>query len=95
MAERNQYTADASLVTVTPEMAREVLSLSGKVETVPVKVARFVRKMRIGKWRTGEESRPVVIQGGVLMDGFHRLSAVVSLDRAVDLLVENDRNRQP
>jgi hypothetical protein len=73
-------------VLFTPATAAELLATSpasGRPEES--KVHAFAAAMRDGAWRDGD---PIVVRGGRLEDGRHRLAAVVLLGRPQELSVK-------
>lgn len=73
--------------TVTPEVAREWLGANTKNRNVRSgAVATYARDMRDGRWMfTGEAVK--FADDGTLLDGQHRLLAVIEADTAVPLMV--------
>lgn len=78
---------DAQLVTVTPEIAEGWLARNTHNRRIrPKVVAQYARDMAAGNWQvTGEAIK--FAHDGRLLDGQHRLHAVVDSGRAVTMLV--------
>lgn len=75
------------VVHVTPVIAKEWLNRNTHNRTLrPNKVAEFARDIQAGDWVMNGETIKFDT-GGVLLDGQHRLSAIVKADTSVDLLV--------
>jgi hypothetical protein len=78
---------------VTPQMATEFLSIQ---KTWPLKqrrintlqVRRYAEMMRSGKWQKNGES--LKFNGSQLLDGQHRLHAVIEADVTLPFLIVND-----
>ena len=81
------HTSD--IIEVTPEMATEWLK--GNTKNRPIneeKVAEYAEKMRLGEWRE-RHSVPIILQSdGRLINGQHRLYAIIRAGVAVRLRVE-------
>lgn len=77
----------ASIVSVTPKDAKRWLAANGKNRPIrPRLVDAYARDMAAGNWQiTGEAVK--FATDGTLLDGQHRLSAVVAAGVAVDMLV--------
>lgn len=80
-------TPRADVITVTPALAQEWLDRN--VHNRPIrknKVADYARDMRSGRWALNGEAVKFAIDG-VLLDGQHRLLAIVAADIHVPMLV--------
>lgn len=79
--------ATAGLVTVTPELAESWLALNTHNRKIsPATVDRYSRDMVTGRWPfTGDPIR--FSDDGLLLDGQHRLAAIVRTEIACTLLV--------
>ncbi|TVZ96474.1 hypothetical protein [Streptomyces sp. BK340] len=75
------------IVHVTPVMAKEWLNRNTHNRALrSSKVAEFARDIEAGNWAMNGETIKFDING-VLLDGQHRLSAIVKADTSVDLLI--------
>lgn len=73
------------LVQVTPQLARDWLDLSeGNRRINPARVMAYVSDMQMGRWYLGETIKFSIIG---LIDGHHRLNAVIKYGEAVKMLV--------
>lgn len=83
-------TANARWVEVTPELAQAILGEHAPNRTIrQLDVARYAADMAADKWtNTGEAIK--FDEQGCLLDGQHRLSAVVKADMTVPLLFVYD-----
>ena len=73
---------------VTPERASEILSRNHKFQRHPSKkyVTKFAAEMKAGKWTLSPQ--PIVItREGVLIDGQHRMMAVVDSGKAQEFSI--------
>lgn len=79
--------AQAGLVTITPELAESWLERNDRNRKIsPPTVDRYARDMVTGHWPfTGDPIR--FSDGGLLLDGQHRLAAIVRTEIACTLLV--------
>lgn len=80
-------TLEAVVETITPEQALEYLTANVHNRSVrPKRVNRYATEMRNGQWRlTGEAIK--FDRTGKLVDGQHRLLAVLESERACEFLV--------
>jgi hypothetical protein len=79
--------------TITPARARELLEQLHPVHDPanPAKVAEYARAMRDGEWTpTGS----IYLLDGQVVDGQHRLRAVVAADTTVEMRVMYRRRGQ-
>lgn len=77
----------SEILLVTPSMAEAWLAARHpNRRIVPARVKELADLMRLGAWRLNGEAI-VLDDHGVLLDGQHRLSAVLQLDTAVPFLV--------
>ena len=77
-------------VKVTPEYAKELLLRNSKNRSLSKsRVEAYSRAMRNGEWKLNGETIKVG-KDGVLLDGQHRLQAVVEFGNPVNLLVALD-----
>ena len=77
------------LETVTPEVAMQLLGKN--THNRPLKrttVEQYARAMEAGQW--GLSPQPIAVNNGLLIDGQHRLSAVVKSGCAVPMMVAYD-----
>lgn len=76
-----------SIVYITPDMARRLLESNTRNRPVaPRIVATYARDMKDGNWQiTGEGIK--IATDGTLLDGQHRLHAIIKADTAVPMLV--------
>ena len=77
----------ADIITVTPDLAKEWLDRN--VHNRPLrksKVVNYARDMRAGHWALNGEAVKFAVDG-VLLDGQHRLHAVIAADATVQMLV--------
>lgn len=72
---------------ITPQMANMYLDRGGKNrETSPRRVEKYAAAMSRGEWKLNGE--PIIINGwGGILDGKHRLSAVVLSGESIEMLV--------
>lgn len=76
-----------NLVLVTPQIAAEWLKDNPNNRNLNAKlVADYAREMRAGLWLSNGETVKRA-HDGVLLDGQHRLAAIVASDTAVEILV--------
>lgn len=76
----------AKVYRVTPKLATEWLAKNENNRPLSATaVARFARDMDDGQWQMN--GQPIVFNGDSLIDGQHRLSAVVKHGKPVDMLV--------
>lgn len=79
--------ANAYIVTITSEMARQwLLKNNFNRAQRPDLVADYVRQIREGRWRRTHQGI-AFSEKGTLLDGQHRLFAVVEAGIAVPMLV--------
>lgn len=78
---------ETEFVKITPERATELLAANAVNRTIrPRLVASYAEDMREGLWRvTGEAIK--VSRTGQLLDGQHRLSAIVEYGKPMEMLV--------
>ncbi|MFF4403772.1 hypothetical protein [Streptomyces sp. NPDC001404] len=77
----------ASVTLVTPDMAREMLKLNTQNRKLRQRaVADYARDMADGNWLMNGEAIKFAIDG-TLLDGQHRLHAVIEADTAVLMLI--------
>lgn len=76
------------VIKVTPELAEEWLSknISRNRTVRSMDVSRYARDMRTGRWELNPQGI-IFNESGNLMDGQHRLWAVIEADTAVDMVV--------
>jgi len=82
-------------VKVTPELAREWLDtvIDGQRKVSPYRVRRYAEIMKRDEWELTHQ--PIAFdRDGRLMDGSHRLSAVVLADVAAEFMVAFEADRQ-
>lgn len=81
------------LMKVTPQMAKEWLEQSvGNRLISSQSVAKYTETMLMGRWKA-IKSEPIVFStDGKLMNGHHRLFAVIRSNRAIDFWVEFDED---
>jgi hypothetical protein len=74
------------LVTVTPDLAEKMLKTMGRNRGAKkLRINTMVADMKQGKWKT--TPYPIVFENGVLIDGQHRLNAVIKSGCSVDFVV--------
>lgn len=80
----------AKVMTIGPEQARQMLERNGRNRTVNTRaVARYANDMREGKWTLNGE--PLIFDfNGNLLDGQHRLYAVIEAGISAQFLVVTD-----
>lgn len=85
-------TPTAELITVTPELAEKMLGKNLRNRNLrPTKVGTLASTIRSGDWMvTGEGIK--FDTTGRLIDGQHRLSAIIEADESVDMFVFRDLN---
>ena len=81
---------EAKVQTITPEIARQMLIHNGANRKLrQPRVEKYANDMRNGNWHlTGQAI--TFAKDGKLLDGQHRLSAVILADTPVDFLVVTD-----
>lgn len=85
--------ASARIMTVTPEAAKKWLDATYRDPDEHQKYyhaetfERYCMVVERGEWQAGTERRPIRIRGGQVQDGYHRLRAIVSCGKSVDMLV--------
>jgi len=79
----------SKVVTVNAKLAAEWLALNKSNRPLyKAQVATFARDMRAGRWITNTSDAIMIGSNGILLNGQHRLAAVVEAGRSVDMLVE-------
>lgn len=87
MRDINFLVAHTSVITITPELAEELLSRNTHNRPIrPRHVAELAHDMRVGRWRLTHQGIAFDIYGR-LADGQHRLHAVVMAGVAVRMQV--------
>src|SRR5689334_16796059 len=77
------------VVLVTPKLAREWLEKNDCNRPLSLAtVARYAADMRAGKWELNGET--IIFSKRGLLDGQHRLHAVIEADVSVEMLVVHD-----
>jgi len=72
---------------VTPSIAADILSRNGQNRSIDQAfVGRLARDIRAGRWKVHHQGL-AISPDGVLLDGQHRLSAIVLADIGVDIVV--------
>jgi hypothetical protein len=80
----------AELVTVTPEMASDLLSSNeNNRRLAPPRVARLAAEIKAGRWQVNGET-VILSRNRKLLDGQHRLAAVVASGIPVPMLIVYD-----
>jgi len=80
-------TPNVELVTVTPELAHEWLGFNTHNRPVRFRaVAAYAADMTEGNWRWNGDTVKFA-EDGTLLDGQHRLAAVIEAGQAIDMLV--------
>lgn len=83
---RNQGNETMSLVQMTPTYAAELLELNTHNRSLQAStVNRYARAMARGDWST--TSPPIMVNGDTLVDGQHRLHAVIEADTTVSMWI--------
>ena len=87
---------ETKVVTVTPEMAREWLTknMSSNRPVLRSTVHGYARMMRTGGWKLTHQGI-AFDQNGELIDGQHRLHAVIEANVPVEMNVTYDVERKP
>lgn len=87
---------ETKVVTVTPEMARQWLTVNMKGQRNVMKstVHNYARQMRNGTWRLTHQGI-AFDELGELIDGQHRLNAVIEANIPVQMNVTYDVHRKP
>ena len=76
----------AQVVEITPELAREWLEMNGKNRPInQAHVERLAEEMKGGRWKLNGDT--ICLNGSSLIDGQHRLSAIVKAGVSVKTLV--------
>lgn len=74
-------------ITMTPELAMEILEHNNHNRTIrQSRVERYARQMQKGLWRDNGETI-IIANDGTLLDGQHRLWAVVMSDVSVEMSI--------
>lgn len=77
----------AEVITVTPEMAHELLGNNPRNRNISSRTtAKLVRAIKNGEWEVNGESIKVDVNGN-LIDGQHRLQAIIEADTPIQSLV--------
>jgi hypothetical protein len=77
----------ATVVNVTPKLAEELLAKNARNRNIRAsRVAEYAREMQAGNWLINGETI-VVSESGNLLNGQHRLKAVIKADVAVPMLL--------
>lgn len=72
----NNTNLNAEVITITPEMAREILELNTNNRPLrPTLVKTYAHDMRSGKWMLNGET--IIMNGTQLLNGQHRLQACI------------------
>lgn len=75
---------DIQKVLVTPEMAKELLSLNSKNRKVrEPAILKFSREMSNGNWKEDTGELIKISKTGILLDGQHRLIALIKADMPI------------
>jgi hypothetical protein len=75
---------------ITPERAEELLKLRKRNNPIKrVKLERYKKMMLEGRWKN-KIGTPVLIRKGELLDGHHRLSAVVETGKSYIMMIRTD-----
>ena len=76
----------AKFVFITPELAREMLGRSTKNRKISQSVVRkYAREMSTGCWLNN--AQPIIFNGDQVLNGYHRLTAVIEANTGVWFLV--------
>jgi hypothetical protein len=76
-----------SVETITPMLARHLLSCSGGNRSIKqAKIMSYARDMAAGNWKLNGET-VIINDAGVLIDGHHRLKACIESDTAFQSVV--------
>ncbi len=80
----------SSIKTITPEMARKFLEMNTSNRSAKAKSIKFLAdQMTQGKWKfTGDSIK--ISSTGRLLDGQHRLMALINANKTFDFVVIND-----
>jgi len=78
----------SEIILVTPKLAKEWMSRCKAQDVQPEKVARFVADIKGGNWRTGEEDKFIAVRKEGVKNGYHRLTAIVQANKAVEMKVK-------
>jgi len=75
------------VIEVTPALARQLLKANSHNRPItPSRVTLYARDMAAGRWRLTHQGIAIANNGSVL-DGQHRLSAVIEADQPIPMLV--------
>lgn len=87
---KNQPTMKTQIMSITPQIAQDMLKRNTKnVPVSKVLVYFYANEMKQGKWRlTGQGIS--IADDGTLIDGQHRLLAVIAANVTVDFLIISD-----
>lgn len=73
---------------ITPERAKELLATTRNRKVKPGHVARLARDMTSGNWRSNSVAHVATTPDGeVMIDGQHRMMAVIASDTTVEMIV--------
>jgi hypothetical protein len=87
-------TITPKIVTVTPELAEQLLGRNTHNRNVNTRiVAKYARDMKNGEWEFNGEAIKIA-DDGTMLDGQHRVLAVIEADVAIDMLVIEGLKRQ-
>ena len=84
---RETTISDVSIVTVTSEIAKKMLEKNKENRAVnKARVTQYSKAMQEGRWI--ENGQPVILSSdGFLVDGQHRLTAIIKADATIEMLV--------
>jgi len=84
---RETTISDVSIVTVTSEIAKKMLEKNKENRAVnKARVTQYSKAMQEGRWI--ENGQPVILSSdGFLVDGQHRLNAIIKADATIEMLV--------
>jgi hypothetical protein len=82
------YMMQRAIKLVTPEFAGELLkNVNNNNQTKRLKIERYKSIMQSGKWKE-KVGTPIVLIGGKVCDGRHRLTAIVETGMSFNLPFE-------
>lgn len=97
---KQRYSESISTVDVTPDMAMEWIAAAwakypnGRnfYPTQLSKIRQYAESMATGQWEWTPEQPPVVIQDGLVVDGRHRLHAILLSHQTVKCNLKTKRS---
>jgi hypothetical protein len=80
------------IVEIGPELAGDILASSRRTkETSQPEVDVYIERMRAGEWDPWKQDTPVMLNDYGLMDGYHRMTAIVQSGLTMKVMVRDHR----